>query len=207
MPEGGVLDRLHTALNLSEARAHDDARSTMDYIIPDNANFTEQDAQDWYRRYGMIYNPSVSLADKKAAIYQKMGEPRAVPRGAAFYLQAQLRAAGFDVYVYENRAAESPFDVLGITGGFAILGEFELAEVELAEGWSTAGITIVANHIEEVKDDTFSFASNYRSSFFISGSPITTFADVPADRKAEFRQLILRLKRAQCAAFLFVNYV
>ena len=89
-----------------------------------------------------------------------------------------------------------------------MLGSFELGEAMLAETWADSGVTLCVNYLEEAKDATFSIpATNYRTTFYISGNPITTFANVQSEREDEFRQLILQLKPAQTAAFLFVNYV
>jgi len=213
-PNGGIWERLHRALSQSEARAWEDARSTLDSIIPDNSNFTADDATTLEAVYGIYSTSGVSLADRKLAILQKMAYPgTTAPRCNYQYIEDQLRAAGFDVYVYENRffpgpVTKTPAEILGTTAGLAMLGTFELGEVELAETWADDGITLCVNHIEESTDALFGIPpTNYRTTFYISGSPITTFASVSIDRKDEFRQLILQLKPAQTAAFLFVNYI
>jgi hypothetical protein len=64
----------------------------------------------------------------------------------------------------------------------------------------------VANYIDELEDEDFSIGSNYRSTFYIAGSTITTFATLDIARKNEFRQLVLQLKPAQTVAFLFINF-
>lgn len=213
-PYGGIWDRLHKALSVSEGRAYDDATSTLESIFPFKAGFTADDATTLEAVYGIYSSSGTDLVDRKLAILQKMAYPGTdAPRCNYTYLQAQLRAAGFDVYVYENRflpgpVTRTPSDILGITTGMAMLGTFELGEVELAETWADAGITLCVNHIEESLDASFAIpATNYRTTFYISGSPITTFADVPLVRKDEFRQLILQLKPAQTVGILFCNYI
>lgn len=213
-PYNGIWDRLHKALSLSEGRAYEDAVSTLQSIIPDNAYFDEEDATTLEAVYAIYSKAGTPLADRKLAILQKMAYPgTTAPRCNYQYLEDNLRAAGFDVYVYENRffpgpVTKTPSEILGISTGMAMLGSFELGEVELAETWADEGITLCVNHIEESIDATFAIpAANYRSTFYISGSPITTFADVLEVRKDEFRQLILQLKPAQTVAFLFINYI
>lgn len=215
-PYGGIWERMHKALSLSEARAYEAALSTLQSIIPDNSDFTEEDATTLEAVYAIYSKAGTSLADRKAAILQKMAYPGTdAPRCNYRYLEAQLRLAGFDVYVYENRfpsgggyITKTPSEILGVTAGMAMLGAFELGEVELNQSWIDAGVTLCVNHIEESLDATFTIPpTNYRTTFYISGSPITTFADVPEVRKDEFRQLINQLKPAQTVGFLFVNYI
>ena len=42
---------------------------------------------------------------------------------------------------------------------------------------------------------------------FESGTPLGNFADVSADRKIEFRDLILNLKPVQNIGVLLINYI
>lgn len=215
MPTGGDLEALHRALAQSEARAWDDAMSILDSILPDNDNFTEEDATDWERRLGIYSGTGTTLADRKLAILRKINHPGTVKaRQNYLYLQNQLRAAGFDVYVYENIFSDggggfetrTPDEILGIAVGDASLGGFNLGELNLGAAWADNGVTICANHLEESRDADFSFGGNYRSSFFIAGAAVDEFADVEEVRKISFRQLILRIKPVNTAGFLFVNY-
>lgn len=218
VPQGGIYDRLLQALIVRRAEAYEDAVSTLNSIIPDNDNFTAQDCTDWCRRLGLIDTPDAPLSDRKAAIFQKMAYPGRdnPPRQAADFLQYQLREAGFDVYVYENifptgspvtYVTKTPSEILGSPVAYAVLGGFELGEAELGMTWADLGVTLCVNYLEEDKDAVFDVGSNYRSTFYIAGDPITAFASVDADRKDVFRQMILKYKPAQTCAFLFVNYI
>jgi hypothetical protein len=150
----------------------------------------------------------------KAAILQKMSFPiTPLNRQSLEFIQAQLRAAGFDVYLYQNRFSDgggyitkTASDVLGIPAGSARLGGFSLGELNLGSEYIDDGITLAVNYIEEEKDAVFAIGPHYRNTFFVAGSDITTFADVPASRKIEFRQLLISLKCAEMCAILFVNY-
>jgi hypothetical protein len=213
MPEDGILHRLHTALGISEESAYNNALAILNSILPDNSAFTADDATDWERRLGMISNPNVSLADRKAAIIRKMNHPgNILGRQHYLYLQGQLQAAGFDVYVYENRfddgsggyETRNPLVVSGGTGSATRRhGMFR-------HGMFRHGVyyrNIIANHIDEDQDWQFSTGDNLRSTFFIGGSTLGAFADVDEERKNEFRQLILRIKPVQTVGFLLVNYI
>ena len=216
IPYMGIFWRFLRAISLSFGRALSAATSVFDSIFPDNDNFTADDAEIQERLYGLPTNSSVPLADRKLAIYRRMAHPGEQPaRQGALFIEQQLQAAGFDVYVYENRFFEgspaswitkTPSEVLGITAGFAVFGGFAYGETEYGGTWADDGITIIANYLEEAKDALFDFGDTYRSSFFIAGATITTFADVPAVRKTEFRQLLLTLKPTNTAGFVFVNY-
>jgi hypothetical protein len=218
IPADGVFERLIEALNISYGQAYEGAVDILNDIIPDNDGFDAYDCTQWERRLGLITNTSIPIADRRLNILQKMAYPgiEAAPRQAASFLQSQLRNAGYDVYVYENKFAvgspvsyvtKTPYDILGIPVGTAILGTFELGTVELASTWAMAGVTLCANYLEESLDASFDIGSNYRSTFYIAGATISTFADVDVARKETFRQLILQLKPAQSVGILFVNYI
>lgn len=218
------LEAVHTALGEVEAKTYRDAISLLDSLLPDNDNFTADDATDWERRLGMINNGSVSLNDRKLAIKRKLAFPGDTKyRQHWLFLESQLQAAGFDVYVYENRFDDGGSIVTkipDIIGGFQH-GEFEHGEFDHGE----FDVVKCVNHISEDLDLNWNIGSNYRSTFYIGASlgtkdqygvvsaalPLADvsdlFATVSIDRKEEFRQLILRIKPAQTAALLFINYV
>jgi len=210
--EESFKERLHKALAESEARAYSDAVSILDSAIPDNENFTTQDAEQWEHRLGLITNNLVSLEDRKAAIERKMNHPGTIkPRQHYLYLQAQLQAAGFDVYVHENRfplgggayETKTPQELSGDSGNVVQHGDIQHGDAQTGTGsWD-----LVANSIDEDLDLTFNIGSNLKSTFFIGGPYVGDFADVEESRKLEFRQLILRVKPVQTIAYLFINYV
>jgi len=214
MPVDSIFEKLHAAITLSEARAYNDSIATLNVILPDNMNFTADDATRWEERLGLITNTSVSLADRKLAIIRKINHPGTIPaRQNWLYLQEQLQAAGFDVYVYENIFAGTtmtPTDILGA----AIVGIAEhdpnLEHGQAEHGSIETGSVYedcVANYIDELLDAWFDVGANLRNTFFIAGPYIDQFADVELIRKEEFRQLILKIKPVQTVGFLFINYV
>lgn len=211
MPHGGFFSALHEALAISKSTAYTDALSTFDSIIPDNDNFTADDATDWERRLGLITADGVALSDRKLAIIRKMQFPgQAQARGNYLFVQGQLQSAGFNVYVYENRfpdgmggyITQNPVTLSGVIN-YNQHGQFQHGQKR--HGGSYRNICV--NHIDEKLDWNFNIGDSLRSTFFIGGSPLGTFATVPFARKDEFRQLILKLKPAQTVAFLFINYI
>lgn len=209
-----VHERLHKALAKSEERAYNAATSILYSILPDNDNFTSDDATDWERRLGLITNLSISLSNRKAAIRRKLSQPGNAPAKSNWrYLQEQLQAAGFDVYVYENRFQDypgedyftkTPGQISGNSGYFITNrhGMFQHGQVQ--HGGHYTGFC--ANYIDELQDYKFVISPNLRSTFFIGGSILGNSANIPSARHDEFRQLILTLKPVQTVAFLFINY-
>jgi hypothetical protein len=212
-PFGGITEQLHSALAQSEARAYNDALSILDSALPDNDNFTTDDATDWERRLGIFSSNAVPLSDRKLAIIRKINHPGIIkPRQNYRYIEEQLRAAGFDVHVYENKFSDgsggfitkTPEQILGTSAGAAIHSP------TVRHGTIQHGGTYsnkIANYIEQEKDATFVVYPNFRSTFFIAGASVSTFANVLAVRKSEFRQLILQLKPVETVGFLFINYI
>jgi len=101
---GSTKEKLHSALAESENQVYEDGLAVLDSILPDNPNFTEEDATDWERRLGLITNTFVPLSDRMLAIKRKMNHPGTIPARQHYkYIEGQLQAAGFNVIVTENR--------------------------------------------------------------------------------------------------------
>lgn len=226
MSDGGVIDKIHKGLAVSENQAFSDALSVLNSILPDNDNFTTDDAAIWEIRLGLISDTSVSLTDRKAAILRKMNHPGNIPaRQHYLYIERSLRLANFDVWVHENIAGISPQEYIVEGDDVAVYGDIEYGDTEYGDisesilspvqyGDVQYGDTeygygynnIVANHIDKTLDAGFNTGENFRAAFFIGGQVFGTFASVPANRELEFRQLILTLKPANTIAFIFINY-
>lgn len=198
-PIDGGLDKLMSSLAESEKRAIDDNYSILDQILPDNSNFSADDATKWENRLGMITVSGVSLSDRKESIKRKMNHPGTSPaRQSHDYLQNGLQAAGFNVYVNEN-VSGSP--VLG-----TVIQSGQIQSGQLQSG-SMPYLFKVANSLDAEVDSNFIVSNNFRSVFIVGGSVLGTNADVQLLREKEFRQLILKLKPANTVAFLKINYI
>lgn len=211
-PEGGWLRTLLDTLAIGEARAYNDALAVLNAILPDNANFTVDDASDWEKRLGMVAS-TAPLATRKLAIARKMSFPGTIKARAHYlYIEGQLRAAGFDVYLHENRFPDGlgGFDTqspVTVFGGSGLLnnqhGQFNHGQRNHGGLWGD----IIANHIDLQRDLTFNVGANLRATFFICGQTLGTPAYVPANRRDEFRELILKLKPVQNVGYLFIIYL
>jgi hypothetical protein len=213
MPVGGYFEKLMTGLQASEARAYDDAVSILNSALPDNDSFTADDATAWEKRLGLITNPLVQLSDRKLAIQRKMAHPGLIPaRQNYLYLQGQLQAAGFDVYVYENRFVDyfagyvtktpAEFSTLPYPVNYVQLGQVQLGQRNLGGNYANR----VINNIDETLDYSFSTGPTFRSTFFIGGPTPGSWAVVDANRKDEFRQLVLKIKPVQMVGYLLISF-
>lgn len=215
----GTLKELHEAMDISIVESYEAGVSILDSILPDNDNFTADDATDWEVRLGLITNTSVSLADRKAAILRKMNYPGDIPaRQGLEYLQGELRKAGFDVYVWENMWYEGGQWVtqpIGVLNGGIGYEEFQLGDFQL--GMSQLGsyyTGLIANSIYADDDATFDIGSSFRCTFFISANIIQppygavgVFANIDANRELELRQLVLKIKPTQTIGVGLINFI
>lgn len=228
---GSMIERLHEALSLSEESTYLDIVSTLDSILPDNANFTADDATLWEKRLGLITNELVPLQDRKDAIIRKLNHPGTIKARQNYkYIQDQLQLAGFNVWIHENPDLYTPEDALSLNGNYIQLGDAQLGDSQLGDVYSYYSSLFdfvqlndqqlgsfqlgeyiftnkIANRINESLDSTFNVGSNLRATFFVGGETLGTFADVDVQRKDEFRQLILKLKPVQSIGFMFINYI
>lgn len=212
--DDSVKAKLQFALSVSESQAYEDALAVLNSILPDNDQFDEADATDWERRLGMISSDLVSLPDRMLAIARKYAAPGSQPaRGHYLFIERQLQAAGFNVFVYENRFPDYPsgwitMTPLEVCGDPSILSEWQHGSS--VHGISRHGIhynNIIANSLDASVDASFNLGGTYRCTFFIGGTTLGSFAAVPFVREQEFRELILKLKQVQDIGFLFINYV
>jgi uncharacterized protein YmfQ (DUF2313 family) len=207
MPVGGFLETLHKALINTEAQAYTDALSILNNILPDNANFTIDDATDWERRLGLVYSPLATLAARMQNIKNKMNYPGKYPAmGSYLYLQQQLRAAGFNVYVYENNFGGLTMTPEQLTGLNTFQNKWQFNDRQFGQvNFGGCYNNLIANSITQAGDLGFKFGS-LRNTFFVGGSPAGQIASIPASQQAQFRQLILQTKQVQTVGFLLINY-
>jgi len=229
--EGGVNERLYISSDRNVEVMMSNANNVLNSILPDNDDFTADDATRWEERLGMITNSSVSLDDRKAAIIRKMNHPGTIPaRQSADYLQDRLQSAGFDVYVHENNNGFSFADLLNDALDATEMGTPEMGtpdminsivyysewfsnvEMGTAEMGATqmGGLTftnLIANSLYVEEDSSFDVGANNNRTFIIGGEVLGTVADIVTAREEEFRQLVLRLKPVKSVAGLFINYI
>lgn len=207
------LHGLLRATAISEAQVYEDSIAILYSLLPDNSNFSSDDATDWERRLGMITNLATPLADRKAAILRKMRAPGTQPaKGHYLYIQQQLQLAGFNVYVHENLFPTYPTGNESVAPN-SIYGNANFVQTQYGQaqyGQRRYGgyyNNIIANSLDQDRDIGFNVGSSFACTFFIGGQTLGTYANVTASREQEFRQLILNLKQTQLIGFLFINYI
>jgi uncharacterized protein YmfQ (DUF2313 family) len=190
VPVNGVFEKLIKGLAASEVRAFNFAMSTLDRILPDNANFTAQDASEWERRLGLPIQPGyLNLTTRMAIIERKLQYPgNFLNRQNYRYIEYQLQLAGFDVVVTENT---DPLMVVG-----EILSHGLDTEHSLDSEMGSIDVDLIANSAFE--GELFDVATPL-DVFIISGS-------VSPALITTFRKLVLALKPANTVALLNIVY-
>ena len=208
LKRNSIFERVHAGLAYSESRMRSIFEELLNSILPDNDYFTAEDATNWERALGLYNQSALDLDTRKIAITRKMRYPgEAVTRQHYTFLQAELHKAGFtNVIVTENRFGDplAPVAFIGAIYNDISYGGAAYGQQEVDSGDAEK----LANYIDPVKDAGFDFGSttNLRATWFISGDPFPTIVAVDEKRKNEFRELMLRLKPAQTAGYLFVKF-
>lgn len=144
--------------------AFDDAYSeiigVLNTILPDNSEFDGQDATNWERALQIPLN-TTDLEERKAKIARQLYYPNGVVERSHYkFVEDQIRAAGFDVYLIENRFWNgSEFEIVdpdsvgtqGAEYGIIEYGDFEY-------GGEVVGVDytrIIANSIDDDIDNGF----------------------------------------------------
>ena len=146
IPDGGELFLTHGAINETMQQTKSDAYSILLSMLPDNNTFSYQDAIDWYRRLGLYngFTDSSHLALMKQAIAQKQSFPYApLNMQSPAFIQAQLQAAGFPVYIYPNRFTLNN-GITGATVNNGGLNAYQVGDTFSINGGSTLSIGNVA---------------------------------------------------------------
>ena len=199
-----VKEKFINGLLASEIRAYNDAVSIRDSAIPDNANFSVDDASAWEVRLGLPDGTGIDLADRMKAIVVQLNWPGTNPaKGAVDYIQGVLNAAGYNVCVHENLTQQTYAQFAGIN---LVRHKPTLLHGQQRHGFLTSKGIIVANSIDPKVDDSFN-VGDYSDTVFIGGCPAGTFVNIPLAQQTAFRQLILKIKPVNITALLLVNFV
>lgn len=210
IPELGVWENFHRGINVSFLRLINDAIQTIDSTLPDNDNFSLEDATLYEFRLGLLSSPNTTLENRKLAIKRKMAHPSNIKaRQHPKFIEYQLQLAGFDVYIHENGFYDddgnlfykTPSDITGDSTTTVQHGN----GIQHGTQHGFAGFEVIANTIQDevyaVGDD------NLWPTFFISGELLGEGARVAENRKREFKELVLKLKPAHTVAFTFIEYI
>jgi hypothetical protein len=230
IPDGSKLSGLHDALGISELNAVNDANSVLKTLLPDNLDFTTNDAARWEQLLDLS-SQGLTLEQRKTQILAAIAHPGVIlERSSADYIQGRLNELGFALFVYENLEGNSEEQTLGAANGIGAMGEdhsqmgeiemgnvreffedkfteSEMGEIEmgLPEMGSYAYDDKVVNFLEHELDAPF-VIHDYRNTFFVGGSTIGSFANIAASDREIIRNLLLKIKKVNSIAILFINY-
>jgi hypothetical protein len=208
--ENSDIRKFLYGLGISEATAFDDALSILNQILPDNVNFTEEDATLWENRLNLKVNPpGLTLAERMLLIARKYAFPgEFIYRQNWRFIEYQLQLAGFDVYVHENRFPDGG-------GGWEYINVFDEEGIQhwtdTEHGYDSEmgfiNIDIVANSKEPNENYDPGVGTNYKGAFFIGGASFPDRTFIIPDLEIEFRKLICQLKPANTFAILLIDFV
>lgn len=190
IPVNSVFEKLLKGLAASEVRAYNYAITVLYKILPDNANFTSNDATLWERRLGLpIQSGSLNLETRKSIILRKYQYPgRFLNRQNYRYLEAQLQLAGFAISITEN------------TNPAMLIGTVFSHSFDTEHGFHTEmgaiDVDLIANSAE--RGEVFDVQTAL-DVFIINGI-------IPPALLTTFRKLVLSLKPVNTVAILNITY-
>lgn len=194
-PKGSTFQNLLEGIVESESRVQNSIMSLEYDFYADSTLMSNEAVEKWTSTFGIVCNGT--QVERIESVRQRQAYPSNIlARQSDYFIQNELRNAGFDVYVYKGYADEQA----------AILGGFLLGECVLGKG--TGVYSIIANNIDESLDAGFVLLGDGKKAVFtVSGQGFGVATTVPLVRKNEFRDLILKLKPAQTVGLLYINYV
>lgn len=186
--------RLVNAFLKSIERYYADLLSLLDQILADNDGFDEIDTANWERVFGLIAG-SLTLDERKINIINRQGYPNGeIERSTAEFIEAELQASGFDVYIQENRFPDG-------AGGWLVddpdlagtlpeqLGLSQMGIAEMNGDIPGLDFTIIANYIDEDLDETYFdtvFQQNELGVAELGEFELSTFAPMTRDEELRF---------------------
>ena len=195
------IEKLIKGLYKSEVDLANFGLSILDEILPDNANFTTDDAMAWEIKLNLKVNPPISLSQRMALILRKYQYPGIhIYRQNWRFIQQQLQDAGFMVNVFENKPLIDYWSLQIIQHNednqHGIQSEMG--------GIDTDALDMVAN--SKFPNEQFDFGQgNNKCVFVIAGATIGIPAQIPLSLMEEFRKLILILKPVRTIALLNIQ--
>jgi hypothetical protein len=206
------IGRLHKALAQSEKRVYDELFSVYDSLLPDNFNFTLQDAENWEIRLGLPVSPNVSLTQRKLNIQRKYAHPgRIRGRQTVEFFNFELEQAGFtNLRAYRNdfngqpkRPSEAFANMHGARphGGFAhgsSIGEVVIDYLEPQIDYE--------RYTDFINSNPSNVTEFLKNTFYIANTNFE-FAEVDAARGRQLRKLILEFLPANMICFLQIKYI
>lgn len=207
MKINSIFEKLHAGLAESEKDVYTNIVGLLNSVLPDNDNFSADDAARWESALVLLTDTDIDLTTRKEIISRKINFPGTInPRQHYLYLEKMLQDVGLDLYVHENRFDDGAggYKVENPTG--CICGVVNVAQSNVGN-IGIDNISKIANHIEKAKDDSFVLGNdaNLRATFFIGGATFPNRAEISPLRLSEYRDLVLKVKPAHTVALSLVD--
>lgn len=195
VPNEGNFEKLLLSKSTEELTTINAALSILESIIPDNDNFTDEDATIWENRIGVIKGADLQL--RKKAILAKMAFPGTIKnRQNKKYLEYRLQQAGFNCEVWEIQDVGLG-EVICLRNGLDLSDETELNGSDVSEY-----IGFIANRLYQNEEAEVSFSALLKpTSFYITGSN-QGFFSINENSEMEFRRLVMSIKPLHTVALL-----
>lgn len=200
--------KLHNAEIKTLKRVYQDLIDLLSQNIPDNDLFSMLDSENWARVFGIDFQESLSIENRKKAIITRRKYPNGIlPRQHYQFMQNYLQSMGFMVWIHENRFYN------GVDGFEPILASPQTYGVGYYgsmyyNGDNAEYSEIIKQYIDKDIDQELNITTEGLGAytFFIAGENIEDNASVPTNRIEEFRHEVLKLKPAHSVALLRVQY-
>lgn len=206
-PIGGNFDLFKNAIINVFSSFLLDVDLFFDSVFPDNENFDSRDADLWEYQLGMTQITGLTIEERRVNILLKLGYPNNVDsRTNSSFIESQLQAAGFDLYIHENVYPYiDPSDVANLS-----LDQNKHSD-NLLHGQSSlhggGNFQVIANKIDSNEQFSIGSSENLYSTFFIGGPNLGDFATVDSNRESELREIVIKLKPLHTTAFIFINFI
>jgi len=201
-----------------DKRLVDDAETVKAGVVPEHNDFNTTHAKAWERALKLPISPNLTLSQRKAVIARKLNHPGDIlGRGSSPYLNWTVQQAGFGVNLYRNRfdgEAKFPDEMVGNQ----YWDDTEYGEAQ----YGGYGVELIANHLEPKRDINDHFPNGLSDMYAIGRKAMraviyiaddlqfdnsgNAYAQIPLNRRTEFRNLILTVKPSRSIALCFVEY-
>lgn len=191
-----------------------DARQFVDEIYEDLWPETTRALTEWENQYGLEPNP-----DEATRRLNLAAELAASGGQSPSYIQGVLRTAGFDVYVHEWWASGPPYVARDPHDYVAdvLLGSIQCGEAlaQCGEPLAECNNVLVSDPLYLVNEDLTQRApppipadeATWPYFWYVGAETFPVHAEVPEERKAEFKRLLMKLGPSHLWVVTLIDYV
>lgn len=187
-----------------------------------DAKLTQQ-LDDLELDYGISKNPELTIEERRAVLFSRINAINNT--GSAQEMQAALRLAGFDVFVYSNSPAVDPAGILNFGSKLLVNGDVYFREENyLMRAGQSVGFagnsnaragrfissSMLYEYVLPANSDAwpFVFFVGGNATFGGSGEIVSLdFATVPESQRLQFEEIVLKYKPTFTWAGLKINYL